>query len=201
MPVTLNRLTELDAVNIMLATIAESPVQSLENSSHEDVMMARQVLEQASREVQDEGWYFNIEHHYPLSPDENGGIRLPDNILSADVEHSDFNVVTRGGRLYDMTKHTYKFDKPLLVTVKWALPFDELPETAKNHIAAYASRLFQAKALGSETLHQFTGESVMRTRAALLREEVNNIDANFLSGNINTYTGANTITGILGRDM
>jgi hypothetical protein len=206
MTVALSRLTELDAVNYMLSTIAESPVSTLEDSMHEDAMLAQSVLTEASREVQDEGWYFNREHNYPLYPDENGNITLAPNMTSVDIEatttpgNNDIDVVARGNRLYDNTNHTYKFDRAIHATVKWVLPFEELPETAKNHIVAVAARQFQAKAMGSETLHSFTGESVGRTRAALVREEVNNADGVFNGLPYkNARRGYDTINNILRR--
>jgi hypothetical protein len=183
MSVALTRLTELDAVNSMLATIAESPISTLEELAHEDAIMARQILRQVSGEVQDEGWYFNTEYEYPLLPDLDGNINLAGNMLSVDIEPitpgEPYDVIVRGNRLYNNTLHTYSFKQPIYVTVKWALSFEELPETAKRYIIARASRAFQAKALGSETLNQFTLADEARTRAALLREEVNNVDGNF----------------------
>jgi hypothetical protein len=206
MSVILTRLTELDAVNSMLATIAESPVSTLETGSHEDAIIARQVLKQVSGEVQDEGWYFNTEYGYTLPPDSEGYIRPPEGVLSIDVEPMSrgyvYDILVRGDRLYNNTLHTYTFDSPLYVTVKWALSWEYLPETAKRYIIARASRVFQAKAMGSETLNRFTLADEARTRAALLREDVNNVDGNY--GGIphkKAWRGYDTINKILQRDI
>ena len=94
--------TELDAVNSMLATIGEAPVSTLESSMHADAAMARQTLAQVSKEVQAEGWYFNVETEYPLHPDSGQEIKLPENVAGVDVEPQhrtrEIDVVQRGQR-------------------------------------------------------------------------------------------------------
>jgi hypothetical protein len=208
MSVEINRITELEAVNSMLATIAESPVTALDGT-HEDAIMARQVLRQVSREVQAEGWYFNVEYDYPLNPDVNGEISIPSNMTSADIEpysqerYNDLeDVIIRGDRLYNNADHTYVFNHPIYVTARWALNFEELPETAKTYIVTRASRLFQTKAMGSETLNQFTQADEARARAALLREDVNNADCNYRGiPNKNARVGHRTIINILQRGI
>ena len=53
-------MTELEAVNVLLTTIGEQPINSFWNQTT-DVTIARQVLNEVNREVQSQGWHFNTE--------------------------------------------------------------------------------------------------------------------------------------------
>ncbi len=201
--------TELDAVNAMLAVIGEAPLSTLDgNALHADAVSARQTLHNTSRSVQLEGWYFNTEQNYPLTPDRDGFITLPPNLVSVDIEPLNalhgVDVVVRGKRLYDLENHTYAFPDPetcFKATVLLLLPFDELPETAKDYIAIRAGRRFQSEAVGSETLAQFTQQDEFSARASLMREQIRNADSNFLSPRRNSTFGTQTISRITNRRL
>lgn len=203
------RITELSAVNAMLAVIGEAPLSTLDgNALHADAVSARQTLHNTSRSVQAEGWYFNTEYNYPLTPDRDGFVTLPPDIVSVDVEPlntgwRNVDVVVRGKRLYDLENHTYAFDPETCykATVLLILPFDELPETAKDYIMIRAGRRFQGEAVGSETLAQFTQQDEFNARASLMREQIRNNDSNFLSPHRNSTFGMNTINRITNRRL
>ncbi len=108
-------ITELSAVNAMLAVIGEAPLSTLDgNALHADAVGARQALHNTSRSVQAEGWYFNTEQNYPFTPDRDGFITLPPNVVSVDIEplnaRGNVDVIVRGDRLYDLENHTFAFD-------------------------------------------------------------------------------------------
>ena len=52
--------TELEAVNSMLATIGEAPVNSITGTLPLDASLAKNTLNEINREVQSAGWHFNI---------------------------------------------------------------------------------------------------------------------------------------------
>lgn len=68
----LARMTELDAINGMLAAVGESPVlqAEIESPTLADVTMAVQILKDTTREVLSMGWSFNTEFGYELTPDD-----------------------------------------------------------------------------------------------------------------------------------
>ena len=70
---TTNATQELPAVNEILASVGQAPVTTLDQTNP-DVAIAYDTLLNVSREVQAEGWTFNTEEFYELSPDENGEI-------------------------------------------------------------------------------------------------------------------------------
>ncbi|MBX6334124.1 hypothetical protein IRY61_02150 [Candidatus Saccharibacteria bacterium] len=177
--------TELEAINTMLTTIGESPVNTVEDSGLLDVVIARQILHTTSREVQARGWHFNTEKNFPLQPTVDGTIVLPDTVLRVDTvgEYSDIDVVVRGNRLYDRRNHTYTFKKPLNVDMVVLLPFEHLPEAARIYITIRASRIFQERVVGSETLSAFSRQDEIRALAALRDMDTETADYNVLKDN------------------
>ena len=102
--------TKLDAVNIMIAVIGESPVNTLGGASVPvTVVQAESVLDETSKAIQSEGWHFNTEYDYPLVPDSGTSkITLPVNTLKVDLDpdlNTDTDPVQRGLTLYDRKNH------------------------------------------------------------------------------------------------
>jgi len=182
---TLSPTSELDAVNIMLSTIGESPVSSLAgDQSMVDVALARQILREIATQVLEEGWHFNTEINWPLSPTaDTKEILVPANCIQIDTSGKDLgvDVVARGGRLYDRTNRTFQFTKTLNVDMVILLDYEEMPQAARHYIAVRAARVFQKRMVGSETLEAFTREDEMRARAALRKLNANTADYNILS--------------------
>ena len=55
----LSGTTELEAVNTLLHTIGEAPVNSLTGTLPIDATLANNTLSEVSREVQSAGWHWN----------------------------------------------------------------------------------------------------------------------------------------------
>ena len=77
--------TELEAVNIMLAAIAEAPINSLTGLLPVDAVTAQSTLTEFNKEVQSEGWSFNTETDVTLTRDGSNQISLPSNVLRVDA--------------------------------------------------------------------------------------------------------------------
>lgn len=179
--------TELEAINIILSTIGESPVNSLgEVPMVVDAVVAKSVLKEVSTAVQEEGWHFNIEKNFTMTPDVvNKEIMVPYNCIQCDAsgQDSERDVCVRGNRLYDRDNHTYVFDWPVTVDMVLVLPFDELPQAARHYITIRAARVYQQRVVGSETLGNFTEKDEARARAVLRKFEADTADYNILNGN------------------
>lgn len=179
--------TELEAINIILSTIGESPVNSLaEVSSVVDAVVAKSVLKEVSTAVQEEGWHFNIEKNFTLTPDFlNKEIQVPGNCIQCDSsgQDSERDVCVRGNRLYDRDNLTFVFDRPVQVDMVLVLPFEELPQAARHYITIRAARVYQQRVVGSETLGNFTEKDEARARAGLRKFEADTSDYNILNGN------------------
>jgi hypothetical protein len=150
--------TKLEAVNTMLSTIGEAPVNSL-SSGLVDAETAETILNNVSRDVQTHGWNFNSEPDYSIANDASGFINLPTNIIRADLANSETKYrsskneyVQRGSKMYDKVNHTYNIAKPLKLDVVVLLEFTDLPEVARRYIAVRAARIFQERVVGSDKL-------------------------------------------------
>ena len=93
----------------MLVGIGQAPVVSLDIANPE-IATALSILDSMNREVQGEGWNFNTEINYPFTPDNDGEIVVPGNVLQiSDNKNSNvqaYQTVLRGGKLYDKISHT-----------------------------------------------------------------------------------------------
>ena len=144
-------MTELEAVNVLLTTIGEAPVNTLTGNQVTDVTVAKQVLLEISREIQSQGWHFNTEYGVKLAPDNNKNILIPAD--TALIDAPDYNVVIREGKLFDLRVRTYEFKSPIKVDIVYFQDFAVLPDVAKRYITARAARIYADRLLNSETIH------------------------------------------------
>lgn len=178
--------TELEAVNEMLSVIGESPVSTLDSDGFVDAVIARGILTRVSREVQTRGWNFNTIPEYTLTPDSNGELKLPLNILKLDQHHAydgRVDCVQRGLKVFDKKSLSFVFDEPVKFEVVQFLDFDELPEYAKTYITIRAARIFQTRSVGSETSQGLTQEEELRAHVEALSADGDVSDFTMLSGN------------------
>ena len=149
----LTTFKELDAINQILSAIGSSPVTSLEDSTDIDVINARRILNNTSRDVQRTGWNFNT-ITLKMQPDsETHKISWDDTVLM--LKSVDDNVyIRRSGFVYNQTEQTSTFSKSISVTVIQGLDFDDLPDCFKNYITALAALEFQIKYFNDGTSSQ-----------------------------------------------
>lgn len=145
-------MTELEAVNVLLTTIGEAPVNTLTGNQVTDVTIAKQVLNEVSREVQSQGWHFNSETGVKLAPAIDKRIALPADTARIDIEGID--VVPRSGYLFNKTDRTFTFDKTVEAEIVFYQDFEVLPDVAKRYITVRAARIYADRMINSETIHQ-----------------------------------------------
>ena len=148
--------TQLDAVNTMLSAIGEAPVNSL-SSGLVEAEIAETILNTVDREVQSMGWHFNTELNKSFAQDTSGNILLGADVLRADatLKVDSKDLVQRGLKMYDRKNHTFNIGANVALDVVVQLDFDDLPEPAKRYITLRATRIFQDRIVGSNTLHDF----------------------------------------------
>ena len=149
-------LTELEAVNIMLSAIGETPVNSL-TSGLVEAELAETILGQVSRSVQAQGWSFNRDIGVELSANNNGEVPLPNNVLSADSLnlYNSRNLIQRGQKFWDRKELTYIINESIKADLVYELTFTDLPPIARSYITVRAARIFQDRIVGADTLHGF----------------------------------------------
>jgi len=175
--------TELDAVNQMLWSIGQSPVNTLA-APIKDVQIARQSLHNVLREVLEEGWDFNSDDSYTLAQDVNGKVAIPADALKVDPTNPNKRFVERVDptgsvrRFYDKDNHTFVINDDVKVDIVWFFAYEALPQAARAYIAHKAGRVFQVGAVGTRILYEFTKEREVETRAALERSHLQGLDGN-----------------------
>ena len=184
----LSMTSELDAVNIMLGTIGESPINSLDAATGVvDAVTARAILSEVSVQVQEEGWHFNTEYEFVLTPSlDTKEIYVPANAIEVDAsayDRNDIDVAIRGNRLYDRKNKTFKFEQDIKADLTILLEFNELPQAARHFITIRAARVFQQRVIGSDTLGSFTERDEARALRSMRRYESRTADYNILTGN------------------
>ena len=182
---TVAATTELEAVNIMMAAIGESPVNTLTGTLPADVVMARSTLTEINKQVQSEGWSFNTEIDVTLTRDSSNNINLSSDVLRVDAnihQHPTINPIQRGLKLYDRQNNTFVFEEDLICTVVYLRTFAEIPEQARYYITIRAARLFVDRLVGDDGLRTYTQQDETRARVILTETDYANADHNLLRG-------------------
>lgn len=195
--------TKLEAVNSMLSTIGEAPVNSL-TSGLVDAETAETILNEVSRSVQASGWNFNSEPNYVVAADTGGNVILPTEILRADLaasvtkyRSSTNEYVQRGNKMYDKAKHTYNIGAPLTLDVVVLLNFELCPEVARRYITVKAARIFQERVVGSDTLSAMNRNDEQEALFALREMEGDNGDYNIFDD----YSTASVLNRSIGTKV
>jgi hypothetical protein len=183
---TVAATTELEAVNIMMAAIGESPVNTLTGTLPADVVMARSTLTEVNKEVQSEGWSFNTEIDVTQQrTDSTNHIDLSTDVLRIDPnihQHPTIDAIQRGLKLYDRLNNTYIFSEDLICTIVYLRTFVEIPEPARRYITIKAARIFVDRLVGDQGLRTYTQQDETRARAILMETDYANADHNLLRG-------------------
>jgi hypothetical protein len=182
-------MTKLEAVNVMLGTIGESPIATLNSTGSAYVAIAKAVLDEVSRDIQAEGWHFNTQNKVALARDVGGKIPVPSNALKVDVSlyHSDKDITERNGYLYDLINHTDVFTDTLYCDIVFGLDFEELPQVARRYISLRAARIFSARVLGDEDIYRTASAEESEAKAAFESAESFNSDMTMLNGHWDVY--------------
>lgn len=170
--------TKLDAVNLMLASIGQSPVNTLTGTLPKDVNKAVTALDSALREVLTQGWSFNSDYNYEMTPDGTDRIAVPASSLQIDptygqdlVPRYDSNAPA-GMFMYDREKRSFNENlNDIKVNIVWAFEFEQIPQHARQYVATKSARKFQSGIMASAILHQFTRDDESEAYATFRRVE------------------------------
>ena len=182
--------TELDAVNSILMSVGETPVNTLTVQSPE-VVIAQNTLRQVCREIQAEGWSYNTENQYPIDLDTNNQCIIPNNVLQLDLnifEHGkDYDIVRRSDngvmKVYDKKNHSFTFENcsKLYFDIVWMLDFEDLPQAFKDYITTRASRIASNRMVNSQPSAKLLESDEAAARALAVEYEMKQSDHNIFS--------------------
>ena len=183
---TTNATQELPAVNEILASVGQAPVTTLDQTNP-DVAIAYDTLINTSREVQSEGWLFNTEEYYPMTPDANGEIVIANNILQIDLhdeKDNSYETVRRSGKLYEKINHTYDWTTltgwdTVRCDIVWLFDWVDLPRPIQDYIVAKAATIVSTRIVGDPQIFRILQAKEMDNRAKALEYECNQGDYTF----------------------
>jgi hypothetical protein len=177
-------------VNISQTVTERALTQSIvtsrvETQTNPDVAIALNTLREVSREVQAEGWSFNKEYDYPITPDSNNEVVIANDILQMDLnqtytQNMNRDSINRGGKLYDRTKHSYKWtDETLYVDITWEMSWGSIPEPIQAFITARAASIVSSRIVGDPNQYQMLQQKEAFARSMALEYECNQGDYTF----------------------
>jgi len=191
---TQTRTTELEAVNTILSTIGEAPLNTLSGSLPVDGTIAKNVLSEVAREVQSQGWHFNTHTNVTLSRDTDNKIPVATNVVRVELDPTkyskgNYDIVQRDNFLYNIAENKDTFDINFeKVKIVYLLPFNEIPEQAKRYITIRSARIFHDRTLGANTLHKFSVEDEEKALSILKQAEASTGDYTIFDTPEQAYT-------------
>jgi len=177
-------------VNISQTVAERAMTQSIvtsrvETPTNPDVAIALNTLREVSREVQAEGWTFNKEYDYPITPNASNQILIPNNVLQMDLNRNytqniNRDSVNRGGKLYDRTAHSYTWeDETVYVDIIWELDWGNIPEPVQAFIVARAASIVSSRIIGDTNQFQMLQQKEAFARSMALEYECNQGDYSY----------------------
>lgn len=189
--------TELEAVNVLLTSVGESPAAAISELAAPETLTAVQTLREISKEVQTRGWWFNTYYNVSLQPDSQNNVYLPGDTLNAQIDFRPTDAIwpqARGTRVYDAKSNTWSFSAPVPVfkLVRFT-SWDELPETAKRYITIKACRIYRTKFFGVASVGAYSPKDESDALAAAMSEDLRNRKLNVFTtdGVIQSHIGRN----------
>ena len=213
-PSTTGLDTELSAVNSILGAIGQSPVTTLgtvtnntgttelfNTFANPEIALIYNILKECNLDIQSEGWSFNTESHYKMTPDANGYITIGDNILHIDIHDEDkdrfTDVVKRDGRLYDKVDHTDVFTDDVYLDIVWLFKFTDMPQVFRRYVTYCASTRAATQLIANSDLAQLLGNKEAYARSICMEYECNQGDHSYLGwphkSNYNSFVPYNAL--------
>jgi len=140
---------KLTAVNDILRRLGRPPVASLDTSGTSTQSLAESHLNDAVRDIQKRGWFYNFKFNVTVSPAGNGKIAV--NALEGGAEVFDVdtvnvdsakNIVRQGDNLFDLDNNTDVFTGSLKIAYHFAVDFDKMPDAFQDWSIAKAAYEF-----------------------------------------------------------
>jgi hypothetical protein len=186
--------SELSMINDSLLAIGEAPF--MEGTVVDTIPIgtdgetAKRIIRSTMIEVQSRGWYFNTDYDYVLTPDINGFITLPPNVLRTDFGNtSNANrFLTKNNGIYDVANQTFIIEGDIMCDMVWLVDYTNLPPEAYEYISLRSARKFQQKVIGALETDQFTMRDEQDALVNLQRRQLQTQDYNIQNSRVSTRT-------------
>ncbi len=179
---TIDIETELSAVNSILGAIGQSPITAIAGNANPEVAFIYNLLRDSNVDIQSEGWHFNTEKHVAYTPDASTGkIAIAADVLKMDVSkgwtHRQYDVVNRGGFLYDKYDHTLDWsdlpDDGIDLDIVKLITFEDLPLPFQRYVVYRASRQAATQLVANPELVRLLATQEALARANVMEYECN----------------------------
>ena len=132
-----------------------------------------------------------MKNHYPLHPDENHRIKIPEKMLRLDITEGQVwrtsDVVRREGYLYNKMYHTFEFkNKTLYCDILWRMDYEDIPSAFKRYITLRASGRAATQMVTNPQLVQLLATQEAQARGVCMEYECNQGDYTFFGTPENT---------------
>ena len=159
----------------------EEKYNTLENP---EISFIYNILCEVNKDVQNEGWHFNTEHHIKLTLSSAGEITVPANTLRYDfhdgLNDKLYDVVTRSGKLYDLVEHTSTFEKgDYYIDAVTLYPFEDLPNPFQRYITYRSAVRAATQLVSNPQLVQLLQTEEAISRPACIEYECDKGDNSF----------------------
>tara|TARA_R110002073_G_scaffold327810_1_gene508658 strand:- start:375 stop:980 length:606 start_codon:yes stop_codon:yes gene_type:complete len=185
--ISLTPMTELEAVNILLAAIGEAAVSSLETATTVEVTQAKNLLSNVNRAAQQKGWHFNTEWDVVLTRDSDNRIPLSQSVLSVYQPGQLMTIRGMSGDMYayDLDNNTFTWTKNLnnAVTIT-LLDFIDSPNTFRQYVTTRAARIFQEEIIGQVSAETVNRQEEAEAYADLLDDDAERAGLNVAYGTL-----------------
>lgn len=186
--------SELSMINDSLLAIGEAPF--MEGTVVDTIPIgtdgetAKRLIRSTMIEVQSRGWYFNTDYDYVLTPDINGFITLPPNVLRTDFGNtSNANrFLIKNNGIYDVANQTFIIEGDIMCDIVWLVDYTNLPPEAYEYISLRSARKFQQKVIGALETDQFTMRDEQDALVNLQRRQLQTQDYNIQNSRVSTRT-------------
>jgi hypothetical protein len=193
-------ITKLDVVNACLATMGETPLNTLEDDhSYKDA--ALNILKQVNLIEQKRGWWFNSEYTRLLPDAISKYISVPQDAVAVKTIDRWYTppYAQRGTRLYNVSRNTYEWERHVDVDLVRVLPFEDLPFHAADTVNFGTVMRFQREFDGDNTRYSQLSQDYSRARLELSAENTRNRRPNLLATASNqakmTFIGGQGVLG------
>ena len=171
---TIDPDTELSAVNSILGSIGNPETAFVYN-----------LLVEANKDIQNEGWHFNTEENVKVTPETTTKyVSIPSNYLRYDVhqKHVDktVDVVKRNGRLYDLVKHTDQFEEEISLDIVTLYPFTDVPPAFQRYIISRAAVRAATQLVANKELVALLQIQEQTARANVMEYDCTQGDHNYM---------------------
>lgn len=170
------KMNKLDAINLVLESVGEAPLDSLAEATFEEATRAVRYIDRETADLLATGWYFNRKV-YTLTPNGSGELTVPAGCIRLDLvqEYPNGMFQVIDGKVVKIGRGTMQttFTESLNVTLVMDMPFDNITDYfARAYIAKRAAVSMQEALIGSGEKNNRLEKDAMQAFAALQQTEM-----------------------------